>query len=199
MTSARQELSGMEQKSEPVWFILGPSGAGKSSIGQWLAAERNWLHLEIDQYPKGDGINLENLRTEWDAFYEHGNPKGLGEAVQQRLKANQKAGCVLTFPGNLVLLPDRMIAATEAGIRTIYLYGSAANCITLFLNREKQTGRNLDLSHWIRNNRCSYLQVSEPAFAPYRIDVFTHMGTRRSHDEVFGEIQNPGTVYANPM
>ena len=59
------------------------------------------------------------------------------------------------------------------------------HCITAFLIREQQTGRNLDLSHWIANNQSSYMRVSEPSFAPYRIHVFTHMGTRRPHVEVF--------------
>jgi hypothetical protein len=178
-------LSTIEPKGIIVWLVLGPSGAGKSSFGKWLADERNWLHLEVDRYPEGDGIDLLSLRAEWNEFYEHGNPKGLGEAVQQHLETNSKARGVLTFPGNLALSPDQMVAATQAGIRTIYLYGSAAHCITAFLIREQQTGRNLDLSHWIANNQSSYMRVSEPSFAPYRIHVFTHMGIRRPHVEVF--------------
>jgi hypothetical protein len=159
---------------------------GKSSFGGWLAEERDWLHLEVDRYPDpADGITLHNLRSGWDDFFCRGNPKGLSETLQRRLAAKSKTGCVVTFPGNLVLSPDRMIAAARAGIRTIYLYGSAADCITAFLTREQQTGRNLPLTHWIGHNWRSYMQMSEPAFAPFRIHVFTHMCTRRSHEEVF--------------
>jgi hypothetical protein len=153
-----------------------------------LAFEQNWLHLEVDQYPDGDGIDFHNLRAEWAEFYERGNPKVLGEAVQQRLGANSKTGGVLTFPGKLVLSKDQMIAAAQEGMRTIYLYGSAAHCITAFLDRERQTGRNLDLKHWLDNNRDSYMRMSEPALDPYRIHVFTHMGVHRPHAGVFQEL-----------
>lgn len=54
-----------------IWLILGLSGTGKSSFGQWLAAERGFLHLEIDP-PAGDGIDLEGLRPEWNEFYVNG-------------------------------------------------------------------------------------------------------------------------------
>jgi hypothetical protein len=78
-----------------------------------------------------------------------------------------------------------MVAATQAGIRTIYLYGSAAHCITAFLDRERQNGGNLGLDHWIAHNRDSYMRMSGPAFAPYRNHVFTHACTRRPHGQVF--------------
>jgi hypothetical protein len=32
------------------------------------------------------------------------------------------------------------------------------------------------------------MRMSEAVFAPYRIHVFTHMGTRRTHTEVFEEL-----------
>ena len=168
-----------------VWLILGPSGAGKSSFGQWLNSERNWLHIEIDRFPEGDGIALNNLSYEWNAFCDSRNGEPLRVILRKRLEERSKAHGVMTFPGNLVLSPDHMDAATQTGIRTIYLYGSAAHCITAFLDRERQTGGNLDLSHWILNNKDSYLKISEPVFASSRIHVFTHTGTRRPHTEVF--------------
>jgi len=169
-----------------VWLILGPSGAGKSSFGEWLAAERNWLHLEIDQYLQ-DGIGKQNPRTEWNEFYERGKPRPFAEALQQRVAASSKTSCVLTFSGCLVLPPERIVAATRAGIRTIYLYGSAAQCITEFLKREQKSGRRLGLDHWILNNyqNGTYIEMSKPALARYRIHVFTHVGARIPHVEMF--------------
>lgn len=183
MPPAKPEFSGIRQKPEPIWLILGPSGAGKSSFGQWLAAERNWLHLEVDQYPR-DGIEEHRLRAEWDEFYERGNPRLLGEVLQERLAANSKIGCVLTFPGCLMLSPERIVAAAQVGIRTIYQYGSAAHCITAFLKRKQNI---LGLDHWILNNHKNdmYIEMSKPALARYRIHVFTHMGTHRPPAEVF--------------
>lgn len=180
------DITGMEKQMEQtICLILGPSGVGKSSFGEWLATERNWLHLEIDRFPEGDGVDLNTLRPEWDEFYLAGNAKRLGGAVQQRLEEISKTRAVLTFPGNLILSPDHVIAATQAGIRTIYLYGSAAHCISAFLSREQQTSRNLDLNHWTTHNRTSHQQMGDPALAPYRINVFMQDGTRRPHAEVF--------------
>ncbi len=179
--------SAVEQR--PIWLVLGPSGSGKSSFGQWLAGERDWLHLEIDRYPDGDGIDLNSLRLEWDDFYGKRIADGLSKAVQRRLQAN-KTGTALTFPGNLILDLDHIRAAANAGMSTVYLYASAADCITAFLQREQQTGRKLSLNHWIAHNRDSYMQMSGPAFAPYRINVFTDAGARRAHTEVFERLSN---------
>lgn len=181
-------ISSIDQ-TRPLWFILGPSGAGKSSFGQWLAAERKWLHLEIDRYPDGDGIDLNSLRSEWDEFYMRKTPDRLTKVVQQHLKPNEE-GAVLTFPGNLVLDLEHLRAAADVGIRTRYLYGTAADCVMAFLDREQTTGRNLNFAHWATNNRDSYMRMSDPSFAPFRVSVFTCDGARRPHIEVFGTLLN---------
>jgi hypothetical protein len=170
-----------------IWLILGPSGAGKSSFGQWLSTERNFLHLEIDP-PAGDGIELNGLRSEWTEFFDNrGSAQDLREAVAMRLeKSNVDA--VLTFSSLLVLPPDRIHAADQAGIRTIYFYGSAADCITAFLNRERLTARNLGIDHWFGSNIKTYFEISKPEYAPHRIRVFNDMGARKPHAEVFAEL-----------
>jgi len=168
-------------------LIFGPSGAGKSSFGKWLATEQNWIHLEIDRYPlPEDGIDANELRHEWDEFYCRKNARLLGDALRQRFRAHSNASVALTFPGTFVLSREHMVAATDTGVRTVYLYGSAAHCVAAFLNREQHTGRNLDLNHWIAHNCVSYNQLtSDPAFGPYKIDVFTRAGIRRRHADVF--------------
>ncbi len=184
---AQRQAAGIQQKRALIWLILGPSGTGKSSFGKWLAAERDWLHLEADRF-REDGIDLLNLRAEWDEFYYRGNPAGLDNAVQIRLEANSKTFGVLTLPGRVILSVDQMLAATKAGMRTIYLYGSAAHCISAFVNRERRTPRGLHLIYWLDQSRCSYMRMSEPDFDPYRIHVFTHIGTHRPHADVFDEL-----------
>jgi len=74
-------------------------------------------------------------------------------------------------------------------IRVVYLYGSAAHCIDAFLKRERSSGRNLGLDHWLLNNIEKYMQMSKPEFEPYRTHVFTVRGGRRSHAAVLGDIQ----------
>jgi len=51
-----------------IWFILGPSGAGKSRFGEYLANNKDWYQLEIDQSDK-DGIDKHGIRKDWDAYF----------------------------------------------------------------------------------------------------------------------------------
>jgi shikimate kinase len=172
------------QKSVKFWLILGPSGAGKSYFGKWLSSERDWLHLEIDLWGI-DGINENKLRSEWDSFYNGTKVRPLGEVLQNRLDVSAKQRGVLTFPGNLILTTGHIAAAARAGMRIIYLYGSAANCITEFLDREQKNPRNIGINHWMQHNCYSYMQMSVPDLAASRIDVFTHQGTRRPCAEIY--------------
>ena len=107
-----------------------------------------------------------------------------GRVGQARLK-----GCVLSFPSTVVLPAEHIAAAWKALIRVVYLYGSAAHCIDAFLKRERSSGRNLGLDHWLLNNIEKYMQMSKPEFEPYRTHVFTVRGGRRSHAAVLGDIQ----------
>jgi hypothetical protein len=177
-------MANREQRSFLVWLILGPAGAGKSSFGEWIATKRNWLHLEVDR-ADGDGIDLNNLRREWDDFWQRTDASPLRKVLRRRCIDADKAGSVLTFASNLVLSVDQIAAARQEGIETFYLYGSAAHCIASFLKREKQTGRRFGLDHWLRNNHRQYMRISEPLFAPCRIHVFTPAGARRAHLKVF--------------
>lgn len=53
----------------PILFLLGSSGAGKSRLGQWIAEDLDFFWIEIDRWPDGDGIDLTDLRAEWDALW----------------------------------------------------------------------------------------------------------------------------------
>jgi shikimate kinase len=173
---------GVDESHVKVWLILGPSGVGKSDFGGWLHTELNWLHLEIDR-SDGDGIDLNALRPEWDAFLKQNN----AQPFRTRLE-HAKISAALTFASNFVLNVDQIAAAKQAGIETVYLYGSAAHCIDRFLSREHETGRNLTVEHWLHNNERQYMEISKPAFARYRVHVFAHTGDRLQHREVFETI-----------
>jgi hypothetical protein len=154
-------------------FILGPSGAGKSAVAAAVGSECGLSHLEIDRYPEGDGIDMERLRPEWDEFLKTSRPEALAEQLSRRAARDNTPGCVLSFPSGLILSVDLIVAAETAGIRVRYLYGSAAACMIGFLEREKSTGRGLGVEHWLANNASSYLQLSRPEYAPYRVEAFT--------------------------
>jgi adenylate kinase family enzyme len=176
-----------------IWFILGPSGVGKSDFGKYLAVKHKWLHLEIDRFPNGDGIDIHGLRQEWDQFYQRKDPRAIVAELTKRLLAEGKNDCALTFPSGVVLSDEHMRSTNEQ-IKIIYLYGSAAHCISAFLNRERQSKRNLGVDHWITNNCASYFLMSTPVFNPNRVHVFSHSGTRRTHDVVFAELSKTNGV-----
>jgi len=169
--------------SPPHIFVLGPSGCGKSRIGKYFG-RRDYLHVEIDRWPDGDGIDLEHLRTEWDEFYLRGTPKSLATALAAKASSARRRACVLTFPSGVVLSTPLIEAGITSSIVVKYLYGSAADCIMSFLHRESEIGRNLPVEHWLANNGCAYLQVSRPEFEPYRVAVFTGRGTRVSLNRI---------------
>lgn len=171
-----------------LWFILGPSGVGKSSFGEYMAQAKNWLHLEIDQFPNGDGIDIHNLREPWNRFFFNKDPSASVAELTRRITSPGRAGCVATFPGGLVLSPEH-IRVCRKSIGIFYLYGSAAQCINAFLDREKETGRRLSFEHWVTNNYKTYLKMSAPGFEHNRVHVFTHMGKRRSHYDIFSELE----------
>jgi shikimate kinase len=164
-------------------FVLGPSGAGKSGFARFLTTRHHWLHLEIDQ-DGGDGIDLHNLRSAWNSFYESKNPTDLAEELRKRAKQAGRTASVLSFPSSVVLSPEHIAVAEKTLIRIVYLYGSAAHCIDAFLKRERTTGRNLGLDHWIMNNCAPYFMMSQPSLGAYRVHVFTADGTRRPHEDV---------------
>lgn len=91
-----------------MWFILGPSGVGKSSFGQYIAHAKGWLHLEIDQFPNGDGIDTHGLREPWDLFFLKKDPSALAAELARRVESEKSQGGVASFPGGVVLSPDHI-------------------------------------------------------------------------------------------
>lgn len=178
----------MEGSACPILFVLGPSGVGKSSFAAFLASKHRWLHLEIDQYRKGDGIDFHGLRAVWDLFFNSYAPAKLVKELRKRTGAASRAACVLSFPSGVVLSPEHIEVAARAFIDAVYLYGSAAHCINAFLRRERSTGRNLGLDHWARNNWGSYAKMSVPAFEPHRIHMFSPKGNHRPHAAVYRQL-----------
>jgi hypothetical protein len=163
----------------------------ESSFGQFLEAEKDWLFLEIDRFthpdlPPEDGIDYYDLRAPWNRFFEHQDASELRAELSGRAARDGKAGCVVTFPSGVVLVPGHLQAAD--GFSGWVLYGTAADCILSFLEREADLSRGLNLPHWLVNNAETYLRFSMPALASYRINVFTPNGERRSHAIVFDEL-----------
>lgn len=89
----------------------------------------------------------------------------------------------------MCLQPRHIREAEQYGIRTIVLYGSAAECLAAFLRREEMTGRRLDQDFWIENNAGAYIWYSRHEFALYRMRAFSN-GTPRHRAELVAELQS---------
>lgn len=178
----------MERRSLPLLFLLGPSGVGKSTLCAWVAQDLGFLHLEIDRFPEGDGIDLEGLRGEWNAFWLRSDGHPLAGVLMVRGHSGGHPGVLVSFPSGVVPSAEHINAAGEAGIRLLVLYGTEAECREAFLRRERESGRGLGVDHWIQNNAQSYAAFSEPLFAPHRISAFGS-GSFRSRTELVRELK----------
>lgn len=169
-------------------FLLGPSGSGKTKLAGWVAEDLEFLHIEIDRWPEGDGIDLAGLRKEWDAFLGSGQLARLAAAIRKHVQEALKQGAILSFPSTLVLPIQLMEAAEQHGVRFLILYGTGAECLEAFLRRERELGRGLDGQHWILNNARPYAEFSRPEFSEYRLMAFEH-SRHRDRDALVAEVK----------
>jgi len=180
----------MARDKGPIVFLLGPSGVGKSTLGQWLAEDSALLSLEIDRFPRGDGIDAEGLRKEWDSFFSGGSPAPLVAAIRSRVAEAKAAGAVLSFPSRLVLNASRLHELRDLGVTSLVLYGTAAACLNAFLEQEKMLKRVAGdlVEFWFSQNRHSYFEFSRPEFAPFRVVAF-QKDKRVSRADLVAEVQ----------
>jgi hypothetical protein len=162
----------LKKEHKSILFLMGPSGVGKSTLAGWIAKDLGLLHIEIDRFPEGDGIDLEGLRTEWDAFWNGRNMGPITSTLLTRASSADCSGVILSFPSGVVPSSEHLEAAEKARVRVIVLYGTGAECLGSFLRRELASGRNLSVEHWIQNNALYYARFSEPRFAAHRLLVF---------------------------
>jgi len=177
---------------EKALIVLGPSGVGKSTISQWFAADFYFLHYEADVWYKNrvewknvDGIDLHGIRAEWENFL-NGVPDPLQELLYNRAKDYNRKGTILSLPSTI---PYELLKwyANKVGIDFIILYGSYDNCLRVFCDREKETGRNLTEKHWIDNNNHWYSQPIPSEFSQFTVHTFNN-GQRKSRNELVEEI-----------
>lgn len=169
-----------------VIIILGPSGVGKSEISKELANTINFLHLEADVRDE-DGIDLNNLRKEWDLFLHNENYTPLLGLLIERFKAAEKKGAILSLPSLSPFKTELMHRATKDGMLFIILYATAADCINSFLNREEQLGSGLGIEHWHKYNCVSYFNMSLPEFKEFRHLTFDN-DVRKTNETVALEL-----------
>ena len=169
-------------------FSLGPSGVGKSYHSEELSRRENLLFLEADLWPPADGIDHHRLRSQWDAFHSGQNPAPLSAELDRRAQAAGKNGVVLSFPG-FPVLRQQHISASRGVFRVVYFGGSPGQCLDSFLEREKITGRGLDIAHWARNAGQFFPFLDSNEVRTNTIITFRADGTKRPFEEVYTDIQ----------
>jgi hypothetical protein len=166
-------------------FLGGPSGSGKSFFASVHVSKRGWLHLEIDRFLEGDGIDLENIRSEWDDFLERLRPGPLHSALLDRAACS--ANVVLTFPSNLVFGPEHLRTG-QGYFSFAYLYGHPAHCLQAFVVREEANRRRLDAKWWDHHNMPTFGGLSSSFNQPLLIETFTANGERRNPEQIYGDL-----------
>ncbi|TLD68681.1 hypothetical protein FEM03_21085 [Phragmitibacter flavus] len=168
-------------------FSLGPSGAGKSYLSEQLAEHERLVFIEADLWPPVDGMIHHGLKPQWDRFFLSCDPIPLLTELDQRAKTAKKSGIVLSFPG-FPILRQKHIAAARGMFRIIYFEGSPGQCLYSFLTRERDTGRNLNISHWSSNIDDFFAFLASGEVAANTVSVFTTEGKKRPFREINNDI-----------
>jgi hypothetical protein len=168
-----------------ILFLGGPSGSGKSTFASDHLAPRGWRHIEIDRYPEGDGIDMENLRAPWDTFLNHHQPAPLHDELLRR--GGDERYLVLTFPSHLIFGPQH-IQVSRGRFFFAYLYGHPAFCLREFTTRERAAGRGLDSRHWDRYASDTFGGLALSSNHGLLIEAFTLDGTRRETEEMYRDV-----------
>jgi shikimate kinase len=178
-----------------ILFLLGPSGCGKTCLGEYLAHEHNWLHLQVDCL-EADGIDKLDLRREWNQYFFDLEPKPLINELLNRVAEARKKHVVLSFAGNLIahMTPER-VGALSKQVVPIILTGESLHCKTAFLRRESQRPEPLDEQHWHRNNDGLFEYIQLPHLAQYTVRVFHPDGSFRSSLDLYIELINRIKVF----
>lgn len=168
-----------------ILFLGGPSGSGKSTFAREHLTRHGWRHIEIDRYPEGDGIDMENLRPQWDTFLHQHQPEPLHAELVRR--AGDDGHLVPTFPSHLVF-SSQHIQASRDRFFFAYLFGHPAFCLREFLAREQATGRRLDSHHWDRYACGTFGGLALSANHHLLIEAFTPSGARREPEEMYRDV-----------
>lgn len=171
----------------PIALITGPSGAGKTQVCRWMA-EDGFLHLDGD-LRVGNGINESKIRSEWNQFWERGDPGRLAETMRKRAVEAGASGTLLSLPSTAVFNLERVTVTRSIGLQTILLFGCPENCIRAFLARERTMAEPMDEAHWHRNNDHACEAYRDAGFDAVRLEAFRHDGSRWSRAEMVGMVR----------
>jgi adenylate kinase family enzyme len=180
-----------------VVFLVGLSGSGKTTVASWMEEDLGFIHLDIDPPAGRDGVNVSDIRQEWDLFLHQQEATPLAKAIRARVSEASASGAVLSFPSTALFHRPMIDLAEGVGIQTIILHGSPEQCRAAFLDREKSTGRRYTADHWHRNNdRAAALYLSAE-YSDARMPAFRTDGTRWSREEMMQMVRERSRLAAS--
>jgi len=166
----------------PVALVIGLSGAGKTQACEWMVHE-GFLHLDGDVRDQ-NGIDLLGIRSEWNQFWNGGNPQNLAAVLRERAEEAKAAGALLSLPSTALFTSDRLTSARDVDLRTIMLFGPPADCIRAFLKREQKMRKPMSEADWHSNNDHVYDRYVDPVFDIVRLNAFKPDHSRWSREEL---------------
>jgi len=99
------------------YFLLGPSGVGKSTTAHWLAQNTDLLWIELDRWPEGEGLVIENLTREWEMFSQMNNAEPFSKSLDKRADERNRSGCVVSFPSGFIFRRSSMASSCKNWLR----------------------------------------------------------------------------------
>ena len=158
----------------PIILLMGPSASGKTTLADLVSSEFNYLHIDFDLWG-GDTEEIQPFKKAWEIFKNDHTISELQTVVKETVAAENKAGAILSFPSDDMVVERRLIEiATEAGVCPVYLYAPAEKCLETFIAREKVNGRGLPVEHWQKCNAHIYKTDYLTQFhQPYVLSAYT--------------------------
>ena len=172
-----------------IWFILGFSGAGKTHFCRYVTDRHDWLHFQIDFWKPGiqDGLDCYGLREAWNSYEKEGNGATLIGKIVERFSSRSRAGGIFDFPSSRILTYDQIQQIKDA-IKVVYFVADPDFCIAALMERERQTGGNLDEAHWHQHNDQLVSALNDPLLKPYCIRGTNKDSSRKREDELYAEV-----------
>jgi len=133
------------------------------------------MHIDIDQ---NHPFQANGFPSEWDNDIRNVDFTKLASFVRDRLASEGHSSAVVSFPTVHVFSVQQIQTAAIAGISTVVLWGTEANCIEARRKRAKDNRVKFDLERYKRKNQPTFETYAQSDYAPYRIETFKPDGSR---------------------
>jgi len=154
-------------------------------ISEWLAADWQLVHLDIDCHQP---FGKYGLRRDWERFSSQLDPEPLATILRARIVAASRSGAILSFPSTRILTRAQIDVARSAGICTIVLWGSEELCKEARRARERENNQVLNEKRYDKSNRKAFDTYGCSEYDDVRIEAFSPDGSRWSREHMLSII-----------